>query len=444
MSTLFTGASRYSSDFSSLIERAVSIASLPLSQLESSYSALENESTALGTLNTKITAVNNAISALATAASQASYSTSISNAGVLSASTAEGAAAGTYTIEVTSIGAYSTAMSLDGLNTVTDPATQNISPNSNPTYTLNGVTLTLSSNNLNALAQAINDNEELDIQATVVNIGSTSSPDYRLALQSEKLGPVAMQLSDGTQNLFSGDAPNGSLATYKINGVEATASDSRTITPAAGLTMTLIGEGTSTVTVSRTTTNISNALSSFATAYNNAVDELDNHRGSNAGALSGQVFISAVWDALRSTGQYDAGTGDFAALSDLGIEFDQEGHMSFDSTVFLDATANNHDALTEFLGSATEGGFLKFATDVMNGLQDDTDGIITTAANNVNSEIARMGDRISAEETRIETLRTNLTEQMAAADAAIATLEQEAEYISSIFEAMRIAQQSSS
>ena len=438
-STLFSGTSRYSSDFTAIIERAVAIASLPLMQMQLAKQRLEAESSAIGSLNAKVMAVQNAISSLNNAAGLSSFSTSISNGAVLNATVGTGAFSGTYTIEVTSLGAYSTVMSKDGLERATDPSTQTISANPNPVYTLNGVEIRPASNTLKGLAAAIN-SAGLDIQATVVNIGSGTEPDYRLALQSTKLGPVAMQLNDGTTDLFPDDPPNGFYATYKVNGVDALPSDSRTITLAPGLTATLLSEGTATVTVSRSTTAIQNAISSLVNSYNAAVDELEKHRGPNAGALAGQGLILTVWDSLRSIIQYTGGTGKFSSMTDLGLAFDQEGRLSFDVSAFQKA-AENYDELIAFLGKAGEGGFLNAATGIMDSLENDTNGILTTAANSINASIVAEGKHISETEDRIENLRRALTEQMAAADALIATLEQQAIYLNSMFEAMRITAQ---
>ncbi len=437
-STIFSGSSRYSSDFTAIIDRAVAIASLPLNQIQLTKQKLEAESSAIGSLNAKVTAVRNAISSLNGAAGLDSFTTSVSNGAVLSASVGSGAFNGSYTIQVTSLGAHSTAMSRDGLHKVADPATGTISASPNPVYTLNGKTITPASNTLNSLAAAINE-AGLDIQATVVNIGSGSSPDYRLALQSTKVDAVVMQLNDGTADLFSSDPPNGFKATYKVNGVDALPSDSRTITLAPGITANLVGEGTATVTVSRSTSAIQNALASLVNAYNAAVDELDKHRGSGGGALSGQGLISSVWELLRAVGQFAGESGEIASLAALGLSFDQEGKMSFDTAAFTGATDGKFDQLLSFLGSATGGGFLRAATGILDGLENATDGVLTTAANSINAEIAAEGNRISENELRIDNLRRTLTEQMAAADALIASLEQQANYIAGMFESMRIA-----
>jgi len=63
-SSLFTGASRYSSDFQAVIDRAVAIASLPLTQMQSTRARLGAESVALNSLESKFGALQAAIQSL--------------------------------------------------------------------------------------------------------------------------------------------------------------------------------------------------------------------------------------------------------------------------------------------------------------------------------------------------------------------------------------------
>jgi hypothetical protein len=58
--TIFSGSSRFSKDFSSVIDRAVGIASLPLSQLNSGKTKLSAESAAVAALDTKFGALQTA------------------------------------------------------------------------------------------------------------------------------------------------------------------------------------------------------------------------------------------------------------------------------------------------------------------------------------------------------------------------------------------------
>jgi flagellar hook-associated protein 2 len=443
-STIFSGASRYASDFQSIIDRAVAIASLPLTQLNTQKTALQGESTALSVLDTKFTAIQSAMTSLETATGLSSYETSVSDGAIASVTVTEGVLESSYTLEVTSLGAYTSTLSKNGLATVTDPATQSISSASSFTLTVNGTptTITPASNTLNALLTAIND-AGLDVQASLVNVGSTSSPDYRLSIQSTKLDAVTIQLNDGTSNLLDTLA-TGAKATYKVNGMAtAVESDSRTITLAPHLTVQLLGESepgvTTTISVTRSTSGISSALASFVTAYNNTVDELDKHRGQNTGALAGQSIVSTLAQALRDVAQYSAGSGAIASLTDLGLTFDDEGKLSFDTSVFSTATSGEFDTLLTFLGSSTGSGFLKSATDLLDSLEDETDGTIKTAESSLTAQIDSQDDRIAEEQDRVDRVRQDLVAQMAASDALIAALEQQVTYMTDLFESMRIA-----
>ena len=89
-----------------------------------------------------------------------------------------------------------------------------------------------------------------------------------------------------------------------------------------------------------------------------------------------------------------------------------------------------------FLGSATGGGFLKTATDALNGIEDSTTGSVKTAIKTVNGEITQENALITQETKKITDLQTALIQQMAAADATIASLENQKNYITNLFTAM--------
>jgi flagellar hook-associated protein 2 len=443
-STIFSGTSRYASDFQSLISRAVSIASLPLTQLTIQKTALQAESTALSTLDTKFSSLQSAITSLETATGSGSFAASVSDETIVSATVSTGALEGIYSIEVTSLGSYTNTMSKDGLTTVTDPSTQNIYSASSFTLTINGTptTITPAANTLNDLVEAINATD-LEVRASIVNIGSTDSPDYRLSIQSTNLAGDTIQLADGATSLMD-TLSTGANATYKVNGRStAVSSDSRTITLAPGLSVQLLAASetgvATTITVSRSTSAISNALLAFVTAYNAAVDELDKHRGDSGGALAGQSIVFTLSQALRDVAQYSGDSGAITSLTELGLTFDGEGKLSLDTSTFSSAASDNMKAVLTFLGSTTESGFLKSATDLLYSLEDTTDGLIKTAISSLEAAVAAQDDRIAAEQDRVDRVRENLVAQMAAADALIAALEQQASYITDLFESMRIA-----
>jgi flagellar hook-associated protein 2 len=435
-STIFTGTSRYGADFKQVIDRAVAIASLPLSQLNSQLAALQARSTALSSLDTKFEAMQTALDGLGSGVNATSLSNSDSS--VASAQSTSGTLPGTYVLNVISAGSETTTLSVDGLTTVDSPFEESITSASQLTLTVDGqdFTITPSQNTLSSLAEAINA-AGAGVTATIINIGPPSAPDYRLSVQSEALGNVAIQLNDGSQNLLS-VLSTGSAAQYQINGQPSTpiSSNSRTVTLAPGLTAELLEAGQTSIVVSRTSSALADALSSFVAAYNAAVDAINQHRGEGAGALAGDAILSTLSGNLRSLAGFEGGSGSVERLSDLGVTLDQFGKLSFNQDTFDTVAAAHPGDVAAFLGSATTTGFLKSGADIVDSTQDPEEGTIEVSKTVTSSRIETYNDRIQAEEDRIELLRSNLIARIAAADALIASLEQQVTYFTTLFESM--------
>jgi flagellar hook-associated protein 2 len=439
----FSGMSNYSQDLNNAIQREVEIASLPIELLQNDVNDLTNQSGELQTLDGDFSSVQSAVSGLASAAGNM-LAASVSNGSVATATLGSGATAGSYTLQVTSLGSYSDSLSSDGLPTVTDPASQNVSASGSYTLTVGATStpISYSGGNLNGLAQAINDGDA-GVQATVVNVGSNSAPDYRLSLQSDALGPVSMQLNDGTQNLLpASDSTPGTLAGYSVNG-HSVQSDSDTVTLAPGLTLHLTGtSAAATVTVAADPSATGNALQSLVSAYNTAITELGKNRGQSGGALAGQSIVYNLTGELQSLANYSTGAGGISSLSALGVTFDDTtGQLSFDQSVFDSATGSGQAAaLAQFLGSATGGGFLQAATNTMAGMVDPTTGVLTAEINSIQANITSTNLQIAGKQNQVTQLQTNLTQQMAAADAMIYELQQQATEIQDMFTAIQDAQ----
>jgi flagellar hook-associated protein 2 len=435
-STIFTGSSRYSSDLQQVLSRSIAIASLPLDQLNNQLTTLQNRSAALDSLDGKFAALLTALQGISSATN--STSAQVSDASVLSAQSDPSALAGTYAIHIVSPGAPTSALSNSSLPAVQDPFTQSISAASSFTLTVAGtpVTITPSSNTLSALAEAIN-SSGADVTATIINLGSPSAPAYRLSLQSTKLGNIAIQLNDGSQDLLS-TLSTGSQAQYQINGQPATpiSSDSSTVTIAPGLTVDLLAAGDADVVVTRSGSAQSNALSSFVAAYNAAMDQLSQNRGQGGGPLTGDPLINTLSQSLRDLTGFTGGAGSAQNLTDLGLTFDKTGHLSFDQTVFDNVLAAHPSDVRAFLGSPSTGGFLKAATDTLNTLEDPSTGTIETTRASAQTAITNQNQKIADEQDRIDILQNSLIARMAAADALIASLEQQVNYFTSLFASM--------
>ena len=445
-SPIFSGTSRFSNDFQQVINRSVAIASLPISQLTNRKNALTDQAGAVASLNTKFSSLQTALQNLGNSTGLGSLTAAVSDAGIARVSLGTGASPASYSLEVVSLGGFTNTSSVSSLTRVSDPAAQNISAATSFTVVANGVStlITPSSNNLNSLVSAINNASGLNVQASLVNIGSTLVPDYRLSVQSTKLGPNTVQINDGSTDLLSTTSA-GSLASYKVNGLaNAIQSDTRSITLAPGVTADLLAPSAagvaSAINVTRQTTSIGNALSALVNSYNSAADELSKNRGKGGGALTGSSLISELGNKLRLLGASSSGNSGIQSLTQLGVTFDGKGHLVYDASAFHTAASGNFNAVLGFLGTSTTGGFLKTASDVLTSIQGPTTGALTRAGTSIQDQTTAQQALIDAGQARVDQLRIDLTARLGRADAQVAALEQSYTVLSGLFLAQQQSQ----
>ncbi|MGD0873172.1 MAG: flagellar filament capping protein FliD [Bryobacteraceae bacterium] len=439
---IFTGTSAYSQDFQNVINRAVAIASLPITLLTDQQTTLTNQSNELSTIDTKFTALQTAIQGISDAMSGSSYQTTISDPKSVSASVSDGVQEGVYSINVVTPGSYATSLTTNAWDSTADPS-------GNPsTYSLvvgtQSYSFTPSDNSAATVASTINSQYGNMVNATAVNVGSAASPEYKISLQSTSLGATTLDIQDSSGNsLQTQQQPPGEEAEYEVDNSGVTVqSTSSMVTIATGLTVDMLAasDGPVDVTVTRSTSALNTALSTFADAYNAAATELDNQHGQSGGALQGQAIVNSLSQALASISTYSS-SDSIGYLKNLGLELGKDGQLTYTATTLMSTDFGNSSGVDTFLGSATGGGFLEAATNAINSLEDPTTGLIKTSETDLQSQISNLGTTISNKQTQVSNLQTQLQNQMAQADAAIATMEQQYSYLNSMFSAMQTADQ---
>jgi flagellar hook-associated protein 2 len=427
-----TGSSTFASDLQASVNRALEIASLPMEALQNDQSTISGQVSELNTLGGLFNSLQTSLDAIG-GTGGSSVQAAVSDQSVLSASVTGSPLPGTYTVQVLNAGSSSSAIS-NSATPVTDPATEDISSSSSFTLTVGTSTYTVAASDLNDLAAAIN-SSGAPVQAVVVNLGSPAAPNYQLSLQATGLGNVALQLSDGTNLLTS--LNTGTDASYTVDGQPPTgiSTDSSTVTIAPGLSVDLAAVGTSTVTVSSSLSSVSSELSSFVTAYNAAFAELEKNFGQNGGALVGDSTVLDMQQALNQMISYSGTGGSITSLAQLGVEFTQQGTLTFDSSAIAGLTSSQiNDALT-FLGGTTTGGFLEYANNTLNGITDPVAGSVATETQTLESESQNDQTQITNDQAQLALMQTSLQTQMAQANALIATLQTRTTFLEGLFQA---------
>jgi flagellar hook-associated protein 2 len=187
-----------------------------------------------------------------------------------------------------------------------------------------------------------------------------------------------------------------------------------------------------TIAVTQSFNGLQSALTNFVSAYNAAFDALQQHRGQNGGALTGDSLIFSMTNVLQQMSQFNSGSGSVSSLNDLGITVDETGHLSFNSTTFANAS---NAAVSAFLGDINASGFLQSANNALNFITDPVNGLIQSDSSALQSEITSDNNRIADQQAQIDQLQTNLQAQLSQADAAIATLQSQKTYFQELFTA---------
>jgi flagellar hook-associated protein 2 len=430
----FTGQSSFASDLQNSLTRAVSIASLPIQLMQQTVGGFQTQQQALTGLQSTFGSLQSALASVGTSSS-GSLSANVSDTSVATATASSTTLPGTYSILVSHVGTSTQTLSSAGLTTVTDPTTGNISSATSFTLNVNGTNYTISptGTSLNSLAAAVN-SANAGVEATVVNVGGSTNPDYRLSVTSTNVGNTAITLSDGTNSLLD-TLSAGTDAQYSVDGSSVQVNGtSNQVTLAPGLTVNLVQSSATpvTITVGADYSALSSALSNFTSAYNSAVSALNAQIGQNAGPLAGQSVIYSLTNTLNTLVNYTGGSGSVNSLASFGLTLASDGTLSFDSTVF---SSQSISAIQQFLGSATTGGFMQAATNALTSVADPKTGAIQSEFNSLQTEVTNENLLITNEETRVTDLQNNLTSQLSAADAVIANLESQKTYYAQLFQA---------
>jgi flagellar capping protein FliD len=133
----------------------------------------------------------------------------------------------------------------------------------------------------------------------------------------------------------------------------------------SGVTLHLHDTGTVQVGLTRDVMSVKEKLQAMMDAYNSVMTFIDvntnyNEETGEAGLLIGDMTIRSLRSVLRlplieRTNGFLADSDSFLMPGQIGIELDQDGMLSLDSTVFDEALAEDYTGLLELIGADKSG-----------------------------------------------------------------------------------------
>lgn len=436
----FTGISQFSDDFQTILQRSVSIASLPAKALENEQQDVLSKKMIVGGLRAAasdlaaaIGATGGLVSGGALAATSSSYA--------VQASAGAGAAPGLYQItNITSLAAQASARTASG---VADTGSTQISSGDHQLeLSVGGQTFTLAldatTDNLAGVRDAINA-AGAGVTAAIIDSGAGPAR-YYLSLTANSPGetPIELRTSAGQpgSNILTPVSP-GANAVFELNGVTITSNSNVVTNAVPGLTLELKATtapgDVATVQIQPSAAPVVSALDAFTNAYNALVSRLDEQIGETAGLLSGDSVIGELGRALREITGY-RGSGGLSSLFQLGISIDSGGHMSFDSTAVTILTPEALQDALAFFGDGSTG--FSALESRLTALSDPTSGTLAALVESYDRTDKRLTDQITAIYDRVNAMQQTLMARLQAADTLLASLDGQKSMLTATIESL--------
>ena len=434
-------------DVTSIISGLMALERLPLERLETKLSTVESQISAMGQIKSAISSLQEAADDISDTSDLYTYKGTVADTDIASAVTTSDAVAGTYSIEVEQLATNHKLVSSTSVDTSAG-GTLSIEIGSTATGSFvakdgtSAVSVTIDANaSLSEVAKAINDSDA-GVTATVIN----GEDGAQLVVTSEETGEInQIKITSTISGLgFDPDdlSASGNLtqsveaknAILKIDGITIADTTSNTVTDAiSGVTLTLTGtnDGDPTkLVISNDTSAVETKLQAFVDAYNTARDTMEelsqfDVEGEDTGILNGDNTVSTAMNQLRSllSTVASGASSEYQYLSQIGVVSSSDGTLSLDTDTLESAMTTDFASVAKTI-AAYGTAFSTLTTDM-----NDSDGLITSRIDGLNTTSTNLEDNIDKQEGLLELIQARYEAQFTALETLLASLKTTESYL---------------
>lgn len=439
-------------DVKSIVSQLVQAESKPLTQLQTRGSTLNTKLSNWGTVKSQLAAVQDAAQKLMGVSGWNARSFKSGNEDTLTGTASEGAATGSYQIEVNSLAkaqsarsAAVTAGSTLGEGGLLISIGQWDAGNFSSSSSVIPVDIA-ASDTMADIARKIN-GAGAGVTASVVTSNGQDQLMMRSASTGASMGFQVETYGDAALNALSypGDGSSGMTLNQAGTDAKITVDGDMTLTSStntlsnvlSGLTLDLKQTGTTTVDVASDTNVVKESVDNFVKAFNTAITNLTTatkyDAGSKtAGPLQGDATAVGLLNTLKNMVMTNGPTGtSFNRLSDVGLEMQRDGTLKVNPGKLTAALAKPDELKTFFSASSdavTETGMARRFYDYTFNI-NSTDGVLTGRNKALQAAISRNNTDIEKMEARISRTEERLYKTYSALDTKMSTLNSMSTYV---------------
>lgn len=436
-------------DLESMITKIMAAERAPIDALTTKISTTQSKISLFGTLSAKLESLQSAADTLQFPARLSAVKASSADSTTVGATATYGAAAGTYSVEVTQLASAQKSFTVEyAAGTTFSPGTMN--------FTVAGTAASVDFNDsgktsytLEEVRDKIN-NANIGVRATVITTdtggqrmiltGSNTGADNAFSLTSGltasggRLALTGANFDTTTAGLARSDAQDGIV---KIEGISSKSS-TNTFTAIPGVTLTakqLSAAGPTTVTVESDADKVVSAAQALVTAYNDIATTIKTNSAYDSSTKTAQPLngdfaarsISTALSNARTTTPTELASASIRTLSELGISIKQNGQLSLDEAKLRSALSKSPaDAM-----AALQAYGKSFGNAV--GTLTDSTGVVTKRTTSLNDAIKIYQDNQTKLEARMVTIEKRYRTQFTAMDTLVAQMKSTSGSLSQMF-----------
>ena len=290
------------------------------------------------------------------------------------------------------------------------------------------------------LAQAIN-NAGIGIHAMVMRTGKTGAP-YSLSLASTKNGTNFRVMEQEGLDFSFRTVQKASMAHLTVDGVKVQ-SESNDVADAIPGTVIHLRQTTgltgTPVSIVHNTKTIKTNVGALIKSYNDVLDFFDKESRLNPATGQGGPLLGAytVVDVRNRLGTIftkalsDKVPGKFRTLSDVGINFQRNGHLTFDSGAFDKALASHYNDVVHLMtGEGPNPGVISGLHDALMTFANPANGPVAGEMTDINAQEQSNVRQMARKQEELASLKDQLEEKYSGLQGVLGGLNAKQAYVS--------------
>jgi len=380
----------------------------------------------VGSLNTEVVAMSDP-------ALYQSKTASLSGSSV-SVEASASAAAGTHTIDVTSLATHDIKQSQKGYaydEALMGEGTMHLE--------IDGKSFDIdvsSTDSIKDVVKKINENTDGKIEASILNVGGDDP--YHIVLKSAETGSQNNITVSGDYD-FDQVGDGAQDATFTFDGIDISRSSNTVDDLIEGLTIDLQEEGTTNITIKQDNTKLIEGMEKFVEQYNQLIQNFTESTrfdkdANTAGIFQGDSSIrnakSMLQDALVLSSQGGH------SIDDFGLELQRDGTLVFDKSKFEESLKEDPQAVEDFFRGTNgrDGAFNRLESSIFD-IKTSSNGVLKSLAKKLDDDATRLQEQQEAAQKRLDDRYDIMAKKFAAYDGVIAKLNQQGDTLTALIDA---------